>query len=153
MRNKKILVIIIVIALLLIIASMPIWNMIFSYSSVLETNWGISIPYKSKYKEIYQKDSGASFNGDGIRYHIFSYEYEDYIDLMFAWDQTENKTIFYSTYSEAANEWLKEIDVPEEYYPNYDNCSFKYESQKDNSELIILWDNESNKLYIVESFM
>lgn len=154
MKKKKILVAIIGIVILLIIALIPIWNMIFSYSNVLEKNWGISIPFKSKYKEIYQKDSGASFHGDGIRYHIFSYEYEDYIDLMFAWDGTDNdNTIYHSSYSEAVSEWLKEIDVPKKYYPNYENCSFKYKSQDDNSELIILWDSEQNKLYVVESFM
>jgi len=154
MKKKKILVVIIGIVILLVIALIPVWNMMFSYSNVLEKNWGISIPFKSKYKEIYKKDSGASFHGDGIRYHIFSYEYEDYIDLMFAWDGTDNdNTIFHSSYSEAVSEWLKEIDVPEKYYPNYENCSFKYKSQDDNSELIILWDSEQNKLYIVESFM
>lgn len=154
MKKKKILVVIIGIVILLVIALIPIWKMMFSYSNVLEKNWGISIPFKSKYKEIYQKDSGASFHGDGIRYHIFSYEYEDYIDLMVAWDGTDNdNTIFHSSCSEAVSEWLKEIDVPEKYYPNYENCSFKYKSQDDNSELIILWDSEQNKLYVVESFM
>lgn len=153
MKKNKIIIIISVIVLF-IIALMPIWNMLFSYSNVLQANWKISIPFKSKYKEIYQKDSGASFNGDGIRYHIFSYEYEDYIDLMFAWDSTDtNKTIFHSSYREAVNSWLEEIDVPKEYYPDYDKCSYKYKSQEDNSELIILWDNEKNELYIVESFM
>ena len=152
MKSKKVIVILVII-LLLIVSLIPIWNMMFSYSNVLEANWGISIPFKSKYKEIYQKDSDASFNGDGIRYHIFSYEYEDYIELMFAWDSTENNTIFSSSYSEAANQWLKEIGVPEERYPNYNNCSFKYKSQEDNSELIIFWDNEKNELYILESFM
>lgn len=153
MKNKKILALIIGIALLLIIVFILIWKMLFSYSNVLKDNWGISLPFKSKYKEIYQKDSGTSFNGDGIRYHIFSYEYEDYIDLMFAWDGTDNKTIFHSSYREAANEWLKEIEVPEKYHPNYDNCSYKYKSQKDNSELIIFWDDEKNEIYILESFM
>ena len=73
---------------------------------------------------------------------------------MFAWDQTgNNKTIFHSSYEEAINEWLKEIDVPNEYYPEFEKCSYRYESQDDNSELLILWDSEKNELYIIESFL
>ena len=73
MKKNKIIIIVSAIVILLIITFILIWKMMFSYSSVLEANWGISIPFESKYKEIYQKDSGASFNGDGIRYHIFTY--------------------------------------------------------------------------------
>lgn len=154
MKNKNKLLVIAGIVLLFILLLIPIWNMTFSYSNILEKNWGISIPSKSKYKEIYQKDSGASFHGDGIRYHIFSYKYEDYIDLMFAWDGTDNnKTIFHSSYSEAVSEWLKEIDVPKEYYPDFGKCSYHYAMQDDNSELIILWDSNKNQIYIVESFL
>ena len=46
------------------------------------------------------------------------------------WDGTDNdNTIFHSSCSEAVSEWLKEIDVPEKYYPNYENCSFSRRNQ------------------------
>lgn len=124
-----------------------------SYSSVMKTNWGISLPIKALWKEIYEKDTGASFHGDGIRYHVFSYEYEDYIDLMFAWRHQEDATIFHASYSEAAEEWLEEISVPEEYHPDYEKCFYWYKAQDDNSELIIFWDNDKNWLYVLESFL
>ena len=53
-----------------------------SYSRVLEANWGVSLPFKALYQEIYQQNNSGS-HGDGIRYHVYRYEYEDYIDLMF----------------------------------------------------------------------
>ena len=124
-----------------------------SYSSVMKKNWGISLPTKALCKEIYEKDTGASFHGDGIRYHVFSYEYEDYIDLMFAWRHQEDATIFHASYSEAAEEWLEEISVPEEYYPDYEKCLYWYKAQDDNSELVIFWSTEENRLYILESFL
>ena len=124
-----------------------------SYSHTMKINWGISLPVKALCTEVYEKDSGSSFHGDGIRYHVFSYKYEDYIDLMFAWSHTEFNTIFHGSYSEAATEWLDEIDVPDDQRPNYENCCYWYKSQEDNSELIIFWDNSTNLLYVVESFL
>lgn len=140
-------------AALCIVVFIGVRTIIPSYSSVLKTNWGISLPIKALCKEIYEKDNGASFHGDGIRYHVFSYEYEDYIDLMFAWRHQEDATIFHASYSEAAEEWLEEISVPEEYYPDYGECFYWYKAQDDNSELIIFWDNDKNWLYVLESFL
>ncbi len=44
------------------------------YSEVFEKNWGFSLP--KGYEELYVIDSGASFHGDGERYHIFKYKQE-----------------------------------------------------------------------------
>ena len=65
----------------------------------------------------------------------------------------EKATIFCSSFSEAATSWLKEIDVPAEYYPDYTKCLYWYQVQEDNSELIICWDKDTKSLYIIESFM
>lgn len=149
--KKTILILLIVITL---IAVAVVWKIApSSYSGTLEANWGISLPFKALCTQVYEKDSGSSFHGDGIRYHVFSYENEDYIDLMFAWDGTENNTIYHGSYHEAATYWLDEIDVPSDQRPDYENCSYKYKTQDDNSELIIFWDNDLNRLYIVESFL
>lgn len=43
------------------------------YSSVLQANWDISLPSAAKCDQIYAKDSGASFHGDGVRFHVFTY--------------------------------------------------------------------------------
>ena len=142
MKQKRILIP--VFACTLIVAGCIGWNVLTDYARVLNANWGISLPFKALCSEVYEKDSGASFHGDGIRYHVFSYKYEDYIDLMFAWGSN-------SRYSDTVEEWLDEIEVPEEWRPDYERCFCWDKVQNDNDQLIIFWDNDKNQLYIVES--
>lgn len=152
MKKKRTIISILVCVLML--AGIGCWRVMPpSYSRTLNANWGISLPVKALCEQVYEKDSGSSFHGDGIRYHVFSYEYEDYIDLMFAWAGTEFTTLRDGSYSEAAAAWLDEIEVPEDQRPDYENCAYWYKAQEDNSELIIFWDNNLNRLYIVESFL
>ncbi|MBE6114723.1 MAG: hypothetical protein E7191_06540 [Erysipelotrichaceae bacterium] len=145
--------ILIILALLLLLGTGSIVRLFPSYSSVLESNWDVSLPVKAVLTEVYSKQTEDSFHGDGIRYHIYSYRYEDYIDLMFAWSSNERKTIYYSSLSETASAWLDEIEVPITERPKYYACSNWYRSQSDNSEIIIFWDSEINMLYIIESFI
>lgn len=146
--------IITVVACILLLVGIVCWRVMPpSYSRTLNANWGISLPVKALCEQVYEKDSGSSFHGDGIRYHVFSYEYEDYIDLMFAWVGTEFTTLRDGSYSVAAAAWLDEIEVPEDQRPDYENCAYWYKAQEDNSELLIFWDNNLNRLYIVESFL
>ena len=150
MKKKKILMLIVVV----LVSSWTIYRAIVpSYSSVLEANWGIELPIKARCKEVYEADTGPSFHGDGIRYHVFTYRYEDYIDLMFAWPPTKYPTNYYATTSEASEAWLDEIAVPAEERPDYSKCSSWHKSQEDNSEIIFFWDSEQNRLYIVENFI
>ena len=151
MKKKRILLVVLV----TLISGWTIYKSIVpSYSSVLEANWGVELPIKALCKEVYKADTGPSFHGDGIRYHVFSYRYEDYIDLMFAWSgNLENKTLFYRSYSEASDIWLDELDIPEEQYPDYDACFCWYKSEHDNSEILIFWNPEINRLYIVENII
>lgn len=148
---KKKVICILVLALLVSLIVL-IWNML-NYSMVLKHNWGISLPFYARFSKIYDKSSESSFHGDGIRYHIYAYKDEKYVNSMFEWMSTEHSTIFYLSFSEAINNWLQEIDVPKEYYPNYDHCIYWYEKQDDNSEIIIILNNFENKLYIVESLL
>ena len=123
-----------------------------SYSRVLEANWGVSLPFKALYQEIYQQNNSGS-HGDGIRYHVYRYEYEDYIDLMFAWRGTEGNTIFHGSYSQAAEIWLDELNVPNAQRPTYADCAYWYKAQSDSSELLVIWDSRVNHLYLLESFL
>ena len=151
MKKKRILLVVLV----TLISVRTIYKSIVpSYASVLEANWGVELPIKALCKEVYKADTGPSFHGDGIRYHVFSYRYEDYIDLMFAWSgNLENKTLFYRSYSEASDIWLDELDIAEEQYPDYDACFCWYKSEHDNSEILIFWNPEINRLYIVENII
>ena len=147
--KKKILVV----SILLFIIILCISKLFPSYSFVIKSNWDIDLPIKAVLTETYEKDSGTSFHGDGVRYHIFSYKYEDYIDLMFAWSPIEHKTSHYPTAREASESWLNEINVPADKRPNYSDCASWIKSQNDNSEIIFFWDSNLNRLYILEKFI
>lgn len=145
--------IIAIILTLIIILILGVFELFPTYSFVIKSNWDIDLPIKAVLTETYKQDSGASFHGDGVRYHIFSYKYEDYIDLMFAWSPNEHQTNYYPTAREASEAWLDEIDVPEDIRPNYSDCASWVKSQNDNSEIIFFWDSNLNRLYILEKFI
>ena len=77
--------------------------------TAMKINWKISMPYMSLYREIYHKDSGPSFFGDGTRYHVYSYKNEKHIEKMVEWQTEEKETEIRSSYSEFIREELQEI--------------------------------------------
>ena len=151
MKRKHILLT--VLACLLLLAGFMGWRLLSSYMLPLRLNWGISIPFWARPVQCYEKDSGPSFLGDGIRYHVFSYQYEDFIDQMFAWGSVDRETIYYDSFTQAAEAWLDEIEVPAEYRPDYDTCSNWYRAKSDNSEILFFWDAQRNLLYCLESIL
>ena len=142
-----------IILTLIIIFILGVYELFPTYSFIIKSNWDIDLPIKAVLTETYEQDSGTSFHGDGVRYHIFSYKYEDYIDLMFAWSSNGHQTTNYPTTREASEAWLDEINVPTDNRPNYSNCSSWSKSENDNSEIIFFWDSDLNKLYIIEKFI
>ena len=150
---KKKVISIITIILICAIAFGILRHLNSNYSMVLKMNWGFQMPVKSKCIEIYEQDTGDSFHGDGKRYHVFSYKYEDGVEAMFTWSSEEKKTIYHSCYSDAVNEWMDEINVSDEQYPDFSQCLWWYDNQEDNSEIIVMWDSQEKKVYIAESFM
>jgi len=160
MKKKNILLVIIVV----LVTVWTIYRAIVpSYSSVLEANWDIELPVKALCKEVYSEDAGPSFHGDGIRYHVFSYANSFEIKKMLpwsdvngntlAWSQIQGEEKHYQTYCEAADLWLTELGIPQEQNPDYDNCFCWYKNANDNSEIIIFWNPEINRLYIVENII
>ncbi|MDE7262863.1 MAG: hypothetical protein K2N78_12510 [Oscillospiraceae bacterium] len=154
MKNKKRTVILFVsiIAFAAIIGLFALKSLS-DYSMVLKLNWNVALPTNSHYSEIYNQDSGASFHGDGIRYHIFAYRDGEPVSKMFEWQSEEKNTNYRSSYSGAVDEWLNQIDVPSKERPNYAECVYWYQSHSDNSEIVILWDEGQGKLYVVESLL
>lgn len=160
MKKKKILILIVIV----LVSAWTIYRAIIpSYSSVLEANWGIELSIKALCKEVYEADTGPSFHGDGIRYHVFRFTNSSEIEKMlpwsdvngktFAWSQTEGEEKRYQTYREASDLWLGELEIQQEQYPNYDACFCWYKNAHDNSEIIIFWNPEINRLYIVENII
>jgi len=152
--KKKILTGITALVLIALLA-VGLMKQITDYNSVINANWGFNIPRKAHYEEIYSKDSGSSFHGDGIRYHVFSYENEEPVSEMFFWGENNGPTRFHDHYQQAACDWLTEISVPIESYPDFQNCHYAYFHGPDDprNEIIILWNSEADLLHICESFM
>ena len=120
--------------------------------TAMKINWKISMPYMSLYREIYHKDSGPSFFGDGTRYHVYSYKNKKYIEKMFVWQTEENETEIGNTYSEFIKTELDRIEVPKKESPNYSKCKYWYIKDLDD-EIVICWNEDENKLYVIELFV
>lgn len=149
MMKRKLLMAAVTLAILLavIAATLALWGKS-DYNSVLQANWDISLPSAAKYDLIYTKDSGASFHGDGERFHIFTYLNQSPIEEMFQWKAEED----YISYSDEVDEWLDYIEVPAEHRPNYADCLYWHHRKSDGSEIIILWDQQVKLIYVTESF-
>jgi len=137
----------------LVMGLFHIWHSFTDYSRILHANWGFTWPTAAHCSEIYQKDSGASFQGDGIRYHVFSCKESTSIDQLFEWQSEQNETNYHDSFVDAVDDWLDEIEVPLAQRPDYNACLFWYESQADGSEIIVFWDQNKHNLYTVESFL
>ncbi len=142
-----------IIAIVIVVGIIFAWKGTNDYSRILKTNWDFSIPSNAQYSEIYSKDAGASFHGDGVRYHMFYCKNLESVDTLFAWQKEEKSTIFSESYSRAVDGWLDMIKVPEEKRPNYSECLYWYDKQNDDSEIIVLWDRDKKMLYAAESFL
>ena len=148
---KKKYIIIALLLWLLIVLGIAGWKLMTDYSRILDANWGLSLPQKAGCEQVYaQDDSGA--HGDGLRFHAFSYDEEQSIQTMLEWHD-DVKTLYHESCKQAVSSWLDALAVPSVQRPDYESSRYWYQSQSDNSELIILWDDDKDLLYIVESFI
>lgn len=114
------------------------------YYHILNINWKLNLP--RQYEDIYYKDSGASFHGDGARYSVFQYntleEINNTIEL-----NSKNDTM-----EPAITKILENLKVSKDYYPDFNNdFKYYYKVKEDNSQLYILIDSTLKKAYIVEN--
>ena len=121
------------------------------YADCMNTNWHLNLPETDV--EIYVKNSGVSFTGDGIRYHILQYDEEsaDIILKSFDWEAGELN----SELADKMEEWLDSIDVPLEDRPKQNEWKHTTLLRKEcNSDhLIMFFDEDTNQLYVVEYFL
>lgn len=121
------------------------------YADCMNRNWHLNLPETDV--EIYVKNSGASFTGDGIRYHILQYDEEsaDIILKSFDWEASELN----SELADKMEEWLDSIDVPLEDRPKQNEWKHTTLLRKEcNSDhLIMFFDEDTNQLYVVEYFL
>lgn len=149
MKNRKKLIIILGILLTIFIIFYFLYT---DCWTAMKINWKISMPYMSLYREIYHKDSGPSFFGDGTRYHVYSYKNEKHIEKMVEWQTEEKETEIRSSYSEFIREELDRVEVPENERPEYSKCKYWYKKDLDD-EMVICWNEDNNKLYVIELFI
>ncbi len=124
-----------------------VWNRMTDYSSVLEANWDFALPKDARYTEVYEAHAESGWMGDGVRYHVFSYESEEPMMRLLA-----DGHLLPAESSTPADVLLDELSVPAEERPAYDACTIRYRKEADNDTLYLLLDRERNRLYIVESF-
>ena len=106
------------------------------YADCMNRNWHLNLPETDV--EIYVKDSGASFTGDGIRYHILQYDEEsaDIILKSFDWEAGELD----SELADKMEEWLDSIDVPLEDRPKQNEWKHTTLLRKEcNSDYLIMF--------------
>ena len=121
------------------------------YADCMNRNWHLNLPETDV--EIYVKNSGASFTGDGIRYHILQYDEEsaDIILKSFDWEAGELD----SELADKMEEWLDSIDVPLEDRPKQNEWKHTTLLRKEynRDHLIMFFDEDTNQLYVVEYFL
>ncbi|MFW2488576.1 hypothetical protein ACN077_08350 [Clostridium chromiireducens] len=115
-----------------------------AYTKIIDINWSISLP--TSYKEIYSIDSGASFHGDGERYHIFQYAKESDINQSVNWKNNKDEYI-----ETEIDKVLSSLNVRKENMPNFQS-NYKYYTigKDDNSKIYLIFTTDSKKLYVVE---
>lgn len=125
------------------------------YTNIIRLNRWVKIPEEANYKEIYSKNSGSSFHGDGLRYHVYSYENEEPIAWMVDWSGNIklNPAVYYDSYVWGIYDSLQEMYSSEENSDKLNNLNFWHKWQDDNSEIIMIQDKEAKKIYIIESFL
>ena len=155
MKKKTVLILCIVciLAAATAVCGIRAWREFTGYSSVLKANWDLELPYKADCREAFIKNDEPSFHGDGIRYHVFSYEKEETLETWLPWQEDVGPMNYYDTGLEATEAWLDEISVPSDQRPLYEGSVFWYGTKEDHSEILIIWNRESQRLYIVESFL
>lgn len=116
-----------------------------SERDAIRINWGLKLP--SGGELVYEANSGSSFHGDGIRYHVFRYQEGARLAEFLPWEEPSVNR------AEKAEGFLDEIQVPVEERADFAVCLCWYDRQEDNSELYVFYDEETGTLYVVESFL
>ena len=138
-------------SMLVLVLAACLWET--DYNRIMAQNWGISLPRECRYREIYSKDTGPSFHGDGIRYHVFSCRNGEPVEQMDVWQEAEGKTVFARTYTDALGQWLDALSVPAAFRPDGSACVYLYAVRHDHSELLMLWNRDTRSIYVAESFL
>lgn len=118
------------------------------YTAVVELNWGLALPESRE--EVYRTDSGPSFHGDGMRYHVLQYAVGSGIESALAWKAPPVD----ADEAEAMVTLMDSLDVPDRLRPDLDRCRWHTTEDPSDSRdhLYLLFDSSTLELYILEFF-
>ena len=155
MKTSHFLKILAVLAVMILLTVLISWSLTPSYGRILNINWGVKLPVDSICTEIYTKNDPAEFHGPGLRYHIYSYKHESHIAQMPVWQGENEEGKSPEDCCRFSGELLDELDIPREHCPSEDLSSlrFHYDADHDGSELLMVWDQERDLIYVLEHIL
>lgn len=116
------------------------------YTRIIRLNWELDLPASEDC--LYETDSGASFGGDGERYHVLEYSSDSQLR-----ETLEQEATPISPAEEAVTAILDGLSVPADQRPDYADCrwftAFRSEDARD--ELYLLANSGGTRLYVIES--
>ena len=118
-------------------------------SFTFERNWDLELP--KDLHEVYHKDTGSSFHGDGTFYTIYQINNTDSIESLVDWSDVSSPTRLTDSYDDFATQCLDELNIPSDERINLEQCQYYYQVKDDGSELLLLYNLETDYLYIIEN--
>ena len=118
------------------------------YMRTVNLNWELDLPTSQGC--LYETDSGASFHGDGERYHVLEYAGDGRLEQALA----EQATPLPSA-ENPVTEILDDLSVPADQRPDFADCGvFTAEHPSDDrNRLYLLVNSAGTRLYVVEFFL
>lgn len=118
-------------------------------SFTFERNWDLELP--KDLHEVYHKDTGSSFHGDGTFYTIYQINDTDSMESLVDWTDVPSPTRLTDSYEDFATQCLDELDVPSDERISLDQCQYYYQVKEDGSELLLAYNPKTDYLYVIEN--
>ena len=119
-----------------------------SYAWVVSLNWRLDLPPERAC--LYEADSGASFGGDGERYHVLEYGSGSGLEAAL-----EREAEPLAPEEGAVTAILDGLSVPADRRPDYGDCRWFTASRPEDARdrLYLLANSGGTRLYVIESFL
>lgn len=118
------------------------------YTRLIRLNWELDLPASESC--LYETDSGASFGGDGERYHVLAYVDDSGLE-----EALEREAEPLAPAEEAVTAILDGLSVPADQRPDFADCGvFTADHPSDDrNRLYLLVNSAGTRLYVVEFFL
>lgn len=118
------------------------------YMRTVNLNWELDLPTSQGC--LYETDSGASFHGDGERYHVLEYAGDGRLE-----QALEEQATPLPSAENPVTEILDDLSVPADQRPDFADCGvFTADHPSDDrNRLYLLVNSAGTRLYVVEFFL